>query len=135
MKLLLLLSGNKDRLLTSHNLESADFDVIKLDEKELAKPLKMIRLIKSKRWDAIYFGTIENILQRFHFLMKLYILFSYPKQGSIIDESGNEEKYLLSEFLFFQCPKAFFEIIYSMFVIVYYYIKLPIIRCHYVKKH
>mgnify|MGYP006304164035 CR=1 FL=1 len=128
MKLLILLTGNKDKIFKANNLNQDEFKVIKLDEKELAKPGTILSILKKEKYDEVNFGCIELILQRFHTFMKIYIFLSFIFKGSIIDEQGNKNKFNFFKLLFIELPALFFEILASFFAIAYYYVRLPIMK-------
>lgn len=128
MNLLILLNGNADLILNKHNINKNDVKIIKVDEKKLASPGFILSLIKKDKYKKIYFACIELKLQRFHTFMKLYILLSFCFNGEIIDELGFRNKFSMAKLFFIEIPKLFYEIIASIFVIIYYYIKLPILK-------
>ncbi|MFN3269325.1 MAG: hypothetical protein ACK42G_01935, partial [Candidatus Kapaibacteriota bacterium] len=87
MKLLFLVNGNAKKILDAQKLREEDFEIVKIDEKTLANPKKIIEHLR-KKFDEVYFGCISIDFQRFIPFMLIYILFSKPKRGGIIDEDG-----------------------------------------------
>ena len=127
MKLLLLITGKTKKILHSNGFDSTDFNVIKIDDKLLAKPVTIVNFIKSGNYSEVYFGCIENGLQRFQFFMNLYILLTF-KNGGLLDESGNKIRLTFGRFLFKGIPHILIESVASIFVVVYFYIKLPFLK-------
>lgn len=121
---LFLLSGSAARISSANSLEFDNLEIIKLDEKELSKPLKMISLIKKFYRSSIYFGTIDIRFQRFLTFINIYLLLSFAFNSSIIDELGNRRNFNILKLIFMELPLLFFEIIYSIFLVVYYHIKI-----------
>jgi hypothetical protein len=128
MNLLLLINGNKENILKSNVLRLDEFEVVKIDEKDISKPRFIINLINSKKYEAVFFGTIENELQRFQIFIKIWILFSKVKKGGIIDELGHQNIYNIKKLLFMEFPLLFIETISSIFIVIYFYLKLPILK-------
>lgn len=125
MKLLILLCGNKDKILQSNGFSPLDFEFIKLDEKLLASPKAVISIMKSKKYDEIYFGTIENGLQRFQTFMMIYFLLAGFQKGGLIDELANRKSFSLFRLIFADLPLLALEIVLSGLIALYFYIKLP----------
>lgn len=134
MNLLILLNGHKDNLFKAQNLNSEDFEVVKIDEKTLAKPAEVLRIIKSKPFKKIYFGCIELELQRFRAFMLLFIFLSFVNKGGLIDELGNKTDYNLFKFIFVVFPLIIIEAIASIIIVCFYYVKLPILKWHLIRK-
>ncbi len=128
MKLILLLNGSVKKIFQVHNFDESDFEILKIDEKDFAKPLKIIKYLKMKKYSEVYYACIENNLQRFHFFMFLYSLISLRCKSAIIDELGNKKNFSFFKFFFLHIPQFFLETLLSLFVVVYYKIKIPIIR-------
>lgn len=134
MNLLLLLNGNSKKILDAHNFDLKEFNIVKIDEKKLASPSHIKSLINSGKYEKVYFGTTILDLQRFHFFMKSYFLLNGVKTGAIIDEKGNSSKYSALRLLLLESPFLFFEAIVSITVVIYFYIKLPILKWKLLKK-
>ncbi|MCX7735185.1 MAG: hypothetical protein N2319_00605 [Candidatus Kapabacteria bacterium] len=128
MDLLLIINGRIEKLVSVHNLNINNLEVVKIDEKDLAKPKKILKILKSKKFNNVYFACIENDLQRFHFFMFLYSLLSFRWKASIIDELGNKKIFSIIKFFLLNLPMFVIETILSFFVIVYYKIKIPILK-------
>ncbi len=125
MKLLLLLNGYKEDVFGAHKLDPNEFETVKIDDKDLAKPKTIVNLIKRKNYERIYFGCRELKLQRFQTFMKIYS-FLGGKKTSIIDELGGDNRYSFAKLLFAEAPALAFEIIASGFAVAYYRVKFPI---------
>ena len=128
MDLMLILDGNKDNLLQDHSLEDSDIVDIKLDEKRLSNPKYMLRILKSQKFDKVYYGCVNLRLIRFVPLVMMYIFLSGIRNGEIIDETGRKIKYSSIRLFSVILPKLLLEIVLSAFVVLYFYIKLPITR-------
>jgi hypothetical protein len=125
MKLILLINGSPDKIL---KLVGGDARVVKLDEKALSDAAAMRRIIGVNNPDEVIFGCKELGLQRFTFFMKLYIMRFALGRGMIIDETGDREVFSRAGFIFSDLPRLMIEIIASVFVIIYYHIKFPLLR-------
>ncbi len=121
MKLLFLVNGNAKKILDAHSFLSDDFKVIKIDEKSLAKPKKILNEINGK-YSEVYFGCISLEFQRFIPFMLIYILFSNAKKGGVIDEEGRKIKFNILRTIFITIPLLILEAIGSMLIVVYSYI-------------
>ena len=128
MNLLILLNGHKDKVYSANKLYADDFDVIKLDEKDLAKPKKILGIVKAKKYEGLYFGCIELGLQRFQAFMLAYIFLSMLHKGALVDEAGSRMDYSIPKFLFAVVPAVIVEAFVSVFVVIYFYFKLGLIR-------
>lgn len=128
MKLLLLINGSEKKIFQIHNFDKIEFEIIKVDEKDFAKPSKIIKALRKNKFHEVYFGCIENDLQRFHFFMFLYMLLSLRWTGAIIDELGNKKNFSLLKFFIILLPLFIFETILSIIIIIYYQLKIPILR-------
>ena len=126
MKLLLLITGNKDLIISANSLR--DIEVIKIDEKQLSNFKYIKTLVNKSDYSSIYFGSLDNNFQRFQYFMKTFILLSRAKKGSIIDELGNTNHYNFFKYLFIETPKFALELIFSAFIAIYFHIKLPVIK-------
>lgn len=126
MDLLILISGNKEKLLQKHNLSLVT--TVKIDEKLLSKPNEIKKIIKSHKYEKVFFGTIDLEFQRFQFFIFVYILIFCFGRGAIIDEESKIIKINLLEFIVYKLPLFLFEIIASLFVIIYYYFHLYLLH-------
>lgn len=134
MKLLVLLNGHHKKILGANGLNPEEFEVVKLDEKLLAGPSAILKILNGKNYEAVYYGCIELILQRFHTFMKIYILLSGIMKGAIIDEQGNQNQYSLLKLILLELPMLAFEAAASIIVVFYQYLKMPVIKWLYTKK-
>ncbi len=128
MDLLIQINGKKDIIIDSNKLDINNLDIIKIDEKDLAKPKKIIRLINSKKYDNVLYGCVDLEFQRFQYFMKLYIFLSKVKKGRIIDESGNVNEFRLAKFIFKETPNFKLELFISFFTVIFYYFKIPYLK-------
>jgi hypothetical protein len=128
MNLLILINGKADKLIDNNHLKADVLDIVKIDEKQLSSPKYIIRLINSKNYDKVYFGCILNELQRFQVFMKTWSLLSKTKQCVICDEKGNQNELKLFKYFCVELPSLLLELIASVFVVSYYYIKIPFLK-------
>jgi hypothetical protein len=128
MILLIQINGHKSDILKANGLDENAVFTVKVDEKELAKPGKMKKIVNGGNYESILFGCIELSLQRFQTFMKFYILLSKSKKGAIVDESGNSAQFSLIKHLFAELPMLALEAVVSIIVAGYFYIKLPILK-------
>jgi len=134
VELLVNLIGNAGEMIKNTNLNNQNIKIIKIDEKDLAKPKKIIKLLKSGDYSNVYFGTIDLRFLRFEFFMKLYMLLSFHWNGAIIDEKGNKINFSLIKFLLIDIPKIIVEVIASVWQIIFHHLKVFIILWKYKKK-
>jgi hypothetical protein len=134
MKLIFLLDAKKEKLCEAHGFDINDIEVVKIDDKWLAKRSFILNRIKEQKYDNVYFGCIKLDFQRFHFFMKLYFLFSGFTGGSIIDEEGDTKKFSYFKLIFVEIPFIIFEAFASALVIIYSYIKFPVMKWYLTKK-
>ncbi|MGQ9819812.1 MAG: hypothetical protein ACUVQ1_07815 [Candidatus Kapaibacteriales bacterium] len=121
MYLLLLVNGNGEKILEAHGFNSSDFEVIKIYEKQLAKPKEILKHIR-KPYKSVYFGCIDIEFQRFPIFMIFYILLSKPKKGGIIDEMGNLVRFSFFRVFLITPIHLFLEILVSIIIVLYSYI-------------
>lgn len=131
MNLLILLIGSAEKILESSGFNGSNFEIVKLDEKVLAQPRKILRVIKQKKYENIYFGTIHLDFQRFQTFIKIYLFLSGYTKGAILDEEGRQNKFKLSKFIFSEIPLFKIEIVGSGFLVLYYHIKVFLLRWKY----
>ncbi len=134
MKLIFLLDAKKEKLCLAHGIEPDDVEVVKIDDKWLAKHKFILNRIKEKKYDNVYFGCIKLDFQRFQFFMKIYFLLSGFFSGAIIDEDGNSNKFSFLKLILIEIPMIIIEAIASVLVIIYSYIKFPIMKWYLTKK-
>ena len=120
--LILLLSGNKDKIIAAHNLDASNLDVVKIDEKDLINFSLILNTIKSKKYKQIIFSVYSNNYLRFSFFMKLYLLLTNNK-GFIIDEFGNKITFSTFVFIFKDTPIFITEVLFSFFIVLFYQLK------------
>ncbi len=134
MNLLINLVGNAEQMIFANNLDTTNCEIVKLDEKELSNPKHILSLIKGKDFENVYFGTIDLNFQRFQFFIKLYLFLSFYWKGAIIDEKGdNKILFSLVHFLFVDIPLIVVEIFASVYLAIYYHIKVYLVRWKYKK--
>ncbi len=134
MYLIFLLDAKKDKLCKMHNLQSEEITTIKIDDKYLAHPKFILNKIKEKSYKNVFFGCIKLDYQRFHFFMKLYFLLSGYLKGAIIDEDGRKKTFNFFKLLFVELPFFLLEVLLSIFVIIWAYIKFPFMKWYLTKK-
>lgn len=121
MNLLLLVNGNAEKILKGQGLKYPDFEVVKIYEKQLAKPKEILKHIR-KPYESIYFGCIDIQFQRFPLFMIFYILLSKPKKGGIIDEAGNFVRFSFFKAFLVVPFRLFCETLVSIFIVLYSHI-------------
>ena len=127
MELLVLLSGKKE-IIIQENALSDNIQIVKLDEKQLSQPNAIKTILKSNKYDKVYFGTIDAEFQRFQFFIFLYIIIYNSGNGSIVDQSGNIISNSYSKFFFSRLPMFIIEIFVSIIIAIVYHIKLPYLK-------
>jgi hypothetical protein len=128
MNLLLLISGNAEKILANLNEDFHTFDIVKIDEKDLSRKSLIINLLKVKKYNKIIFGTLDIEFQRFNFFISIYLILSGYSKGILADNFGNIKKYSLIRFIIIEIPMFTLELFLSSFCILYFYIKFPIIK-------
>ncbi len=121
MKLFLNINSNIKEVAKSNNLDLAEIEEVKISEKQLAKPRKILKLVRSG-YDEILFGCLDIEFQRFIPFMLLYILLSNPKRGRIVDEFGKSIKFNIFRTLFVTIPLLALETLLSIFIVMFSYI-------------
>jgi len=87
VKLFININCNINEVAKAKGLNLEEFEIVKISEKQLAKPKKILQLVRSP-YDEILFRCIDIDFQRFIPFMQLYILLSKAKRGGIVDEFG-----------------------------------------------
>jgi hypothetical protein len=131
MNLLILLIGNAQKIIESNKLDASKIEIVKLDEKVLANPRKVIRQIKLKNYENVYFGTIALNFQRFQTFIKIYLFLTKFWKGTIVDEDGRQNKFTIRRFLFIEVPLFILEIIWSGILIIFYHLKVLFLKWKY----
>lgn len=122
MDLLVLISGNYEKALATSSVDCLNYELLKIDEKHLYKPLKIKNILNSK-YRLIYWICFDLKYQRFLFFINLYsVLFAFGKVF-IIDEKGTTFK-LNIQALIKNSFVLLFELFLSGVLIFYYTIKL-----------
>jgi len=124
--LLILLSGNAEKILKANGWDAADFDVKKADEKDLSHFGFMLRLIKSDNYRRVIFGTQDIDFQRFFYFIMLLLLIAGKWKGGIADENERFAEFSPIRFLLICTPKFIAELIASFFIVIFFYIKYPV---------
>jgi hypothetical protein len=133
MELLILMSGKREILYQKHNI-SANCTTIKIDEKLLSKPGAIKHMIKSNNYSKVFFGTLNNELQRFQFFIFLYILIYSGGKGELIDHYGDKRSTNILKYLFVSIPLFAIEVIASGAVMTYYNFKTPFLKKRLISK-
>lgn len=131
MNLLILLIGNAPKIIESNALDANDCEIVKLDEKVLASPGKVLRQMKSKEYENIFFGTIALDFQRFQTFIKIYFFLSGYWRGVLLDESGRQNRFKLTRFFFIEIPLFLLEILWSGILVIFYHIKIYYLKWKY----
>lgn len=121
MKLFVNINCNINEVAKANNLNLAEFKEVKISEKQLAKPRKILKLVRDS-YDEILFGCIDIEFQRFIPFMELYILLSKAKHGGIVDEFGKRIKFSVLKTIFVRFPFLLLEALLSIFVVLFSYI-------------
>lgn len=133
--LILLLSGNKDKIIAAHNLDASNLDIVKIDDKHLSNFKYIKSLINTNNYQDVYFVAKDMYLQRFHFFMLLFILIFNSGKGAILDENKKVIKFNYLLFFIKYLPFFMLEIIVSTLLVIYYYIKIPYIKWKLIKSN
>lgn len=128
MNLIILISGSIEKIYDAHNFDEFQFEVVKIDEKDLAKPKKILKILTKEKYTSVFYACIETNLQRFHFFMLLYQLISLKWKGGIIDEQGKRLNFSFLRFIFLYMPLFLIETISSFAIVLYYKLKIPFVR-------
>jgi hypothetical protein len=102
-------------------IKNIDFDLVKIDEKQLIDFKLILSEISKTQYDNIYFYVINIDYQRFQFFCKLYIFCSNTKSGGIIDQNLKSIKYKTSNFMFKDIPFFLVELLASITVVLLSY--------------
>lgn len=120
MKLFLNVNCNTNEVAKNNNLKLEEFIEIKINEKQLAKPKRILQLIRGP-FDEVLFGCIDIEFQRFMPFMELYILFSKAKRGGIVDEFGKKINFSILKTIFKTFPLLLIEALLSAFIVLFSY--------------
>jgi hypothetical protein len=132
MNLVILINGNLNQIININKIDN--FTSSKIDEKDLVKFNRIRMIIKNSNSNRIYFACKDIEFQRFIIFLKIYILFT-TRIGSIIDENGVEDNYSFIKLFFNEIPMLFVEIVFSMVVVIYHYLKMPFLKWIIYKKN
>lgn len=127
MDLILLLSGNKDKIIEKHGLDPNNVEVVKIDEKELIQFSRLVKLIKNKKYRNIYFGVYDIKYLRFEYFINLILLFS-NKKGAIVDQFGIKQTSKKLNLILIQTPLFILEAFLSLVVVIYFKTKLKLLN-------
>lgn len=133
MNLLLLINGRADVMLQKNGIDSNNTEVVKIDDKVFADYGAIMKLLKAKQYDAVYYGAIDKDLQRFQTFMNAYTMLSGIGKGAIIDEAGRQNQYSFFKLVLKELPLFLIEILFSGVVLVYSYIKYPFAKWQMIK--
>lgn len=127
MDLLILMSGKREIIYEKHNI-SNDCMTIKIDEKLLSQPKKIKEMIVANNYSNVYFGTIDNKVQRFQFFIFFYLLIFISGKGALIDHIGDKRTTNWLKFIFINIPLFAVEVVLSGFIMIYYNIKIQVLK-------
>ena len=131
MILVLQISGSKSDLIKAHpELKEKELVFEKISEKQISEYSKIRNLINIIKPDKILFSTIDLNFLRFSFFINLHFLLN-SITGGIIDDSGNKTEYNIFKFICLEFPLFIIELLLSCFVVIYYHLKIPIMRWFY----
>ncbi len=134
MKLIFLLDAKKDALSEAHGFDREGAEFVKIDDKKLAQPKFILSTMKKRKYENVFFGCLKLDYQRFHFFMKTYFLISGYWKGAIIDEDCKVKRFGFLRYLFVEVPMIIVEAVASFFVVIYSYVKFPILKWRLIKK-
>lgn len=123
MSLLIIINGKKENFLNHLKVSDNEALIKKIDDKVLSEFKYLKNFIRKSGKNEVWFGTIQNDLQRFQFFI-LYYIFATTKMGGLIDESGKKIKYSLSKLLFKYLPKFLIEGFASLLILIYFNLKI-----------
>ncbi len=123
MILLVLLSGNADKIIEKNSLHN-DIEIIKVDEKDFYDYKDFLKKLKKRNYHRIYYGCLDIKFQRFIFFMHFFNLLSGMKKGAIIDEKGNRIKILNIKTILFEVPFFIFQFLLGLLVTVIYFFRI-----------
>lgn len=121
------LHGRKDEIISNNNLNEAELEIIKIDDKDLANRKLIIKIIRAKEYHEVFFATKRLRYQRFLLVMKMYLLVT-GKKGAIIDKDGNQDRFHPLKYIIIGIPTLIFEAIASLAIYFWYYFKISLIR-------
>jgi len=128
MDLIFILNGKQEDILKVQNFDKNKIKFIKIDDKHLSKPKFLKSKIKQENYNNVFFSSKDMTLQRFHFFMLFYILFYNSGKGALIDDKGLRLEYSSSKLFLKYFPLLVIEGFISIFVVLYFYIKLPVLK-------
>ncbi len=128
MDLVIFLNGKQEDILKVQKFHRDEIKFIKIDDKHLSKAGYIKSLIKKDNYKNVFFSSKDMDLQRFHFFMMVYIWLFNSGHGSLIDEKGHRINFSLLRLVFYYSPLLLLEAVASVFVVLYFYIRLPIIK-------
>jgi hypothetical protein len=118
MDLLFVVSGKISEIIKANDLDN-NIKIKKIDEKDLSKFDFITTMIKEERVENLLFSVYSLDYLRFSFFMK-YFLFKNNLNGAIIDQFGRRLSFNKTSFLLKDLPLFIFEILFSIFVVIYY---------------
>lgn len=126
--LILNINANENKILSY--LESPDRKItnIKIFEKMLAQRKQILKYLKSDNYDEIYFASKDIQWQRFLMVIGLYFFFNGTKRKAIIDDKAVVRDFSRISFIFKDIPFFLIELLASFFLIIVYYIRIPLIK-------
>lgn len=133
MYILFLVSGNAATILKQCGIDPATVEEIKIEEKAIASFGKLRAMIQAKPYQGIIWGCRDMEYQRFQPLMKIYMLLC-SKSGFIADEQGKINTYGFFSFLLKDASSLVFEIVFSVGVVLFSAVRLPLLKRDVVRK-
>jgi hypothetical protein len=130
---ILLLSGKVTTLSKLHSFNDEQYDLIKIDEKDLINFKTLLSLIKGKGYNELLIGILNKENQRFLFFLNLISGLSFINNPYLIDEVGRKIRFGLSRLLFYSLPVFIAGIAYSAIIVPLYLIIFKTLRWKYLK--
>lgn len=111
----LILSGDRAAFvrILQETVDCPRPDLAAFEEKAIARPAFVHRLVRERRADILCFATKRLDLQRFQVVLAFYLLLSSAGQRFILDESGRTIAVTWPKFLLFSLPRFVIEVLAS----------------------
>jgi hypothetical protein len=130
---ILLLSGKVTTLSQTHSFAEENYDIYKIDEKDLINFKSILRIVKGKGYSELFIGILNYKNQRFLFFLNLISVLSFVKNPFIIDENGKNIKFGLLRLIFWSLPVFIIGLLYSLLIVPSYLLIYKILKWKYLK--
>jgi len=121
-----LMSGDAATILAALGA-SEQPSVLPFSEKDLTTPKATLKRLRDVKGD-IAIGTKVLRLQRYRLVLKTLLFLSGKWAATMIDESGETERYSAIQFIFVDCWKLLAEILASLFIVTETYLELESLK-------